>query len=426
MSDDVFSSMATVPTLSETVADDVADVLLDILAIDTRNPPGETVELAEYVESYLSERGIESRRVTTDPGKPNILARIPGTRDRTFLFNGHFDTVPFNASVWDHDPLGERVDDRIYGRGATDMKGPLASMLIVADAFATHDEPPPLDIVFAFVSDEEVPSDVGLEAVLESTDLDAEACVIGENTCGRGQHSVTVADRGSIWLTLEAAGEAAHGSRPVFGVNAIDRLYEAVEYLRSSLNDRELPLSSTLDPVLEDSVDFYGPMIGRDRARRLFTHPTVNLGTIEGGESINSVPEHASARLDVRIAASVDSKRVLEDIRSCLSEHEGVTISNVMWSEGTFIDPTGPLATSVVETAESVVDERVYRRSATGGGDTKTLRTAGIPTVEFALGSDTVHAVDEYISLEALAANARIYAALPTVYVEREDDQQSA
>ncbi|MFB6133433.1 MAG: M20 family metallopeptidase [Halanaeroarchaeum sp.] len=422
MSDDAFSSISAGPDLPKTLAQDVAEILLDLLAIDTQNPPGETTALAEYVESYLTERGIETRRVTANSGKPNVLARIFGAADRRFLYNGHFDTVPFDADAWSHDPLGERVDDRIYGRGSTDMKGPLASMLLAADAFATREEPPPLDLVFAFVSDEEVPSDAGLEAVLEATDLHASACVIGENTCGRGQHSVTVADRGSIWLTLDATGEGAHGSRPVFGVNAIDRLYDAVDHLRSSLLDRTLSLSSDFEAVLADSVEFYGPMIGREQARQLFTYPTVNLGTIEGGESINSVPEHASARVDVRIAASVDTKRVLDDIRTCLGEHEGVTIEEVSWSQGTLVDPDGPLATSVVETAESVVDERVYRRSATGGGDTKTLRNAGIPTVEFGLGSDTVHAVDEYITLDALAANTVIYTALPAAYIDRVRD----
>ena len=70
----------------------------------------------------------------------------------------------------------------------------------------------------------------------------------------------------------------------------------------------------------------------------------------------------------------------------------------------------------MTQTAERVVDERVYRRSATGGGDAKTFRHAGVPTVEFGVGTDTAHAVDEYTTVEALAQNAAVYARLPAVW----------
>jgi len=405
----------TVAALSDDRSAAVVDVLLDILAIDTQNPPGETAPLAEYIEANLQDAGIPTERVAVDPAKPNVLAHVEGDRDETLLFNGHMDTVPYDADAWDHDPLGERDGDRIFGRGATDMKGPLAAMLVVARAMATMDEDPPLDVAFAFVSEEEVPGDAGLESLLEADRLHAEACIVGENTCENGRHSVTVADRGSIWLTLRAVGEAAHGSRPVFGTNAIDRLYAAIDDLRESLTHRELSLDTRLDRILEESVDFYGPMIGREQAWALFEHPTVNLGTFDGGEAVNSVPESATARLDVRLTAGVETPAVLADIRGCLQGHPGVTIAESSWSVGTFEDPEGPLVSAVAETAESVVGERVYRRSATGGGDAKKLRNAGISTVEFALGTDTAHAVDEYTTTDALAANVEVYARVPSV-----------
>jgi len=122
---------------------------------------------------------------------------LPGASDRTLLYNGHLDTVPFDADVWSFDPLGERVDDRLYGRGATDMKGAVAAMLFAIRAFTETDIEPPVDLAFAFVSDEEVGGDAGLPALLEADRLEADACVIGEPTCEVGRHSVTVADRGA-------------------------------------------------------------------------------------------------------------------------------------------------------------------------------------------------------------------------------------
>ena len=403
----------------ETCRESIAEVALDLLSYDTSNPPGETGAIAEYVERFFETLGLDTHRVVADPAKPNLLATIPGKSQRKLLFVGHFDTVPFDAEEWSVDPLGERDGARIYGRGATDMKGPLAAMLEVARAYAEAKVPPPLTLEFVIVSDEEVAGEAGLPAVLEKDAIDGEAAVIGETTCSRGQHSVTVADRGSIWLSLEADGEAAHGSRPMLGENAVDRLYGAVETIRGKLADRTLDLPEGVDPIVEESTAYYAPTIGEDETRRLFEHPSVNLGILEGGEAVNSVPTAARARLDVRLAPGVETPEVFADLRGCITDCEGVSLVDASWSVGTYEDPDGPLVDAVASVAADVTGERVYRRSATGGGDAKKLRNAEIPTVEFALGTDTVHAVDEYTTLDALVGNAEIYAQLPYELAKR-------
>ncbi|WP_302080103.1 M20 family metallopeptidase [Salinibaculum rarum] len=388
----------------------------DLLAVDTQNPPGETAPLVDTLEQTLSELGLRTDRVVADPAKPNLVATLPGQSDRTLLYNGHLDTVPYDADAWTYDPLGERDGDRLYGRGATDMKGAVAAMVAAARAFAETGTRPPVTLQFAFVSDEETSGEAGLPTLLAQRDLDADGCVIGETTCEQGRHSVTVADRGSIWLTLSATGEAAHGSRPMLGENAIDRLYDAVERIRAEFGTERFDLAAALDPIVEESVAYYAPRLGETAARELFTHPTVNLGTIEGGESVNSVPQSARARIDIRLAPAVDTERVLGRIRACADDCTGITIEDVSWSVGTYEPLDSPLVDAVAETAETVTGDRIYRRSATGGGDAKTLRRAGIPTVEFGLGTDTAHAVDEYTTVEALAGNAAVYATLPFAF----------
>jgi succinyl-diaminopimelate desuccinylase len=350
-----------------------------------------------------------------------VIATLPGTGDATLCFNGHLDTVPFDREGWTTDPLGERRGDRIYGRGATDMKGAVAAMLEVARAYAATDTTPPVTLRFAFVSDEETGGAAGLRALLEADRIEADAAVIGETTCADGRHSVTVGDRGSIWLTLEATGEAAHGSRPPKGVNAIDRLYEAVDFVRDSLQARSLELDPRLAPIVEESVAYYAPSMGEETVRDLFSHPSVNLGTFEGGSAVNSVPETARAELDVRLAPGVNTATVLADVRECLAEHESVEIVDVSWSVGTFEDPDSPLVDATASLAADVTGDRIYRRCATGGGDAKKLRNAGISTVEFGLGTDTAHAVDEYTTVDALEGNALVYARLPYALADRLD-----
>ena len=399
--------------------DDLAATTLDLVGVDTRNPPGETRAAAAVVEEWFADLGVETERVAPDAAKPNVLATVPGTADRTLLYNGHLDTVPFDRAAWSRDPLGERDGDRVYGRGATDMKGAVAAMLWTARAFVETDTRPPLDLAFAFVSDEETGGDAGLAALVARDALAADACVIGETTCEQGRHSVTAADRGSVWLTLAAEGEAAHGSRPVLGVNAIDRLYAAVERLRSEFGERELSLDPDVEALVAESVAYYAPTMGEAAARDLFATPSINLGTIEGGEAVNAVPSSARARVDVRLSPGVYTPDLIADLRECVDSCEGIVVADLSWSIGTYEPPDSPLVDATVSAAEDVTGERVYRRAATGGGDAKKLRNAGIPTVEFGLGTDTAHAPDEYTTLDALAGNAAVYTRLPAELADR-------
>lgn len=392
--------------------------VLDLLAIPTANPPGETEAAVAYLEESLASAGIETERLTVDPAKPNLLAHLPGSGPGTLGFNGHLDTVPVEPAAWSRDPHGERSGARLYGRGAADMKGPLAAMVAVARAFAETGTDPPVSLAWSFVADEEVGGEAGLAAVLQADRFAVDACVIGEPTCRGDRHSMAIADRGSIWLTLEAAGEAAHGSRPMLGENAIDRLTAAVDRLRDRVGRHEFEVDAAIVPILEESVAFYGPVLGHDAARQLFERPTVNLGRLEGGEAINQVPRHAVAEIDIRLPAGIDTRTVLADLRDCIDGCDGISVVDLSWSTGTAEAFDAPLVAALHDVAEDVAGERVYRRSATGGGDAKRLRRRGVSAVEFALGPDTAHAVDEYTTVEAIARTAAVYARVPFAYAE--------
>ncbi|MFB6111849.1 MAG: M20 family metallopeptidase [Halobacteriaceae archaeon] len=387
-----------------------------LVGYDTQNPPGQTVGVVEWLEGMLDEPPIAVERFMVDPEKPNLVATLPGQADRTLCFNGHLDTVPFDESDWTHDPLGERQDGRIYGRGTTDMKGAVAAMLQVALAYARTGTEPPVTLQFAFVSDEETGGDAGLTTLLKATDFDPTACVVGETTSRNGRYSVSVADRGNIWLTLEATGSAAHGSRPMIGDNAIDRLNEAIEQLRHDFGQRELSINASMEEIIEESVDFYEPEAGAEGTRDLYCYPTINLGIIEGGTAINTVPASASARIDIRLTAGVDTGEALTGIRNCLTGMDNIEITELSWTRGSYEPLGSPIVEASALAAEHVVEGQVFRRSATGGGDAKVLRHDGVPTVEFGFGTQTAHGTDEYTTTEALGRNAISYGTLPVLY----------
>jgi succinyl-diaminopimelate desuccinylase len=393
-----------------------AELLLSLLSFDTQNPPGSTEEIVEWIEAQADEWGLERRRVVSDPGKPNLVVTIPGDGDRTVLYNGHLDTVPYRSSRWEYDPLGERDDDRVYGRGAEDMKGPIASLLLAARAYVETDATPPATLQFALVSDEETGGPAGTAALLERGAVDSDVCIVAETTSAPERRSVTVAERGCLWLTIEAKGRAAHGSRPMLGVNAIDRLDAAIEECREILEGHELSIDPALEPVIEESVDYYAPAMGRAAAEELFEESTVNLGRLNGGEAINSVPERAIAELDVRLTPSADPMDVLSPVCSTLADHERVSVQEVSSTAGTYESRDSPVVDPAVEAMRRVTGDRIYRRCASGGSDARLFRNARVPTVELALGLGNAHATDEHTTGGTLVGNAAIYSLVPYLY----------
>jgi len=406
----------------EAQRESVAGLAERLVGFDTQNPPGETADLVDFLADYLANLGLAVDRYATDPAKPNLQAILPGESDRVLCLQGHVDTVTYDAGDWTFDPLGEWDGDRLYGRGATDMKGPLAAMVGAIEAHVAADVAPPVTLHLCVVSDEETGGNAGLSALVSADRVDADACVIGETTCEAGRHSVTIADRGSIWLVIEATGEAAHGSRPMVGTNAIDRLYEGITKLRSALGSRPLELDPAVEPIVEESVEYYAPTLGAEATRALFEFPTINLGTIAGGDAVNTVPAHARAEVDVRLTAGVDTSAVLASIRDCVDDCPGVEIAEVSWSVGSYEPIDSPLVDAVAGVAAEVTGDRIYRRSATGGGDAKALRREGVPTVEFGLGTDTVHAVDEYTTRAALEGNLDVFARLPAAFAREQGE----
>ncbi len=402
--------------------DRLAETLLELLAFDTQNPPGETVAIVDYLEDTLQSVGLETERLICADRKPNLVAWFPDQPAPDLVLQGHLDTVPFDREAWRTDPLGERDGETIYGRGATDMKGALAAMVELARVYTEPESTPATPPGFAFVSDEEVADE---NAALAALDLFGErpaACVIGEQTGTPERPSVAAADRGNVWLRLEATGTAAHGSRPPAGDNAIDRLYDTIDRLREDLRAVKFDLPADVEALLPDTAAYYAPMMGEETARELFGRPTINLGTFAGGEAINSVPASAQAALDIRLTAGVAAPPICDRIRSFLAEEDGVEIDSIRWTEGTYERPDAPLVEASVEAASEATGNRVFRRSATGGGDAKTLRNAGISAVEFAIGADTAHSVDEWTSIDALEATATAYTVLPEIFAAQQDD----
>ena len=237
---------------------ELTELTARLVAIDSVNPeliagaPGER-EAAAFVAEWCAGRGFDVELVGGE--RPSVIAKKRGSGGgRSLLLNGHLDTVGVTGMEAPHEPRVE--DGRLYGRGAYDMKGAVAAIMLAA-AQATSLRG---DVIVTAVADEELAS-IGTETVLAH--VHADAAIVVEPT----ELRLAVAHRGFVGFELETAGVAAHGSRPDLGVDAIVKM----------------------GPVLSALEELDGRLQAGPR------HPLVGPGSlhaslIEGGQEFSSYP----------------------------------------------------------------------------------------------------------------------------------------
>ena len=190
------------------------------------NPPGDELPLAEYIASTLRKFGLEVELVRHSPTRASVLAHLKGLGEKPgLLYNGHLDTVPVGTQKWTHDPFGgEMAEDKIWGRGAVDMKGGLAALMVTAKALAEARMTLKGDFILAATAGEETDSQ-GATAIASRSGLKPlQALVIGEPS----NNGIYVAEKGALWLELTTHGKTAHGATPELGRNAVMMMWKLI------------------------------------------------------------------------------------------------------------------------------------------------------------------------------------------------------
>jgi acetylornithine deacetylase len=353
------------------------DLLVELVAIDSVNPtlvPGGAGEaqIAHHVADWLRERGFDVRlQDTSGPDRPNVIGVLRGSGGgRSLMLNGHLDTVGVAGMS---DPHRPRIEDgRLYGRGAMDMKSGVAAMLHAAARAA--EERPRGDVIVTAVADEEH-SSVGTEAVLR--EWTADAAIVTEPTA----MALTLWHRGFVWIDVETAGVAAHGSRPDEGVDAIAKM----------------------GPVLVGIDD-----LGRELAARP-AHPMLGTGSvhaslIEGGQELSSYPAACRLQLERRTIPGEDAATALAEIeaiiaRAAVSDARAtVTFERKPLDEDRDADIVVALADAV---REATGREASYASSA-AWMDAALIAEAGIPVVVIGAHGEGLHGEVEWVDLASV------------------------
>ena len=204
------------------------EILQQLLRFDTTNPPGNERECIEWIRDLIGAApGADcTLELAGDPERPSLIARLAGSgASPPLLLQGHVDVVPAEGE-WTHPPFAGEIDDGfLWGRGTLDMKGGVAMMLAAFLRAKAAGTPPPGDVIFCALADEEAGSARGAALLVrERPELFAGVkYAIGEfgaftmNIAGKRLYPVMVAEKQVFWIRATFRGPAGHGSMPVRG-----------------------------------------------------------------------------------------------------------------------------------------------------------------------------------------------------------------
>jgi succinyl-diaminopimelate desuccinylase len=340
---------------------------------------------AGFVKGWLEAREI---RVVdrVHEGLPVILAEV-GPRDAPrIVFHGHVDVVPARPGQFEPRLEG----DRLYGRGAYDMKGALAAMMLALRDAADQDA---VNVRFVCVPDEES-DDVdsrSIDALVVDPLGDADFAITGEPT----DLHIGVQAKGVLAVRVEVHGTAAHGSTPWLGDNAILKAHDAFRRIET------LPFSRM-------SSD-------------LFDRPSINLARIMGGDAFNKVPDSCAMDVDIRYLPNQDPGEILAQIRSI----PDLDIVRCFTRVPAIVSRRNPYVLALRDAVGRAVEGDALSIGRDGASDAVSFLEVGIPAVEFGPIGAGHHGPEEWVSLSSLARYRRALGdfvrALPAAL--RDDDQ---
>jgi succinyl-diaminopimelate desuccinylase len=372
-----------------------------LVRIDSQTPPSATGPVAAAAAAMLGAiPGVTVDVVESVAPVVNLVARLkggggPGPR---LVLSGHLDTYPIGEGAWSASPLGgEVVDGRLYGRGSADMKGACVSLIGVMALLAEHRRPFPGEVVLVLAGDEERMGELGTQWLLDHRpEVRGDGVIVADVG---GPRSLRLGEKGMIWLEIDAEGRQAHGAHVQAGVNAADRLIDALTALRGL--DRLTP-----SPPADAAAVIAGAagIAGADGppARAVMGRVTVNVGVVTGGVSANLVPAHAHAGVDVRIPLGLSAQAVEEAAADILRSREGVVWRATRRYDPTWTSPDAAIAVACRAGAEAALGAPVWFDMRIGGSDARLWRRAGMDAVTQGLTPFNLGAPDEHCLVDEL------------------------
>jgi len=369
------------------LTDDLQKLACELVAIESVNPDlvaagsGES-KIAAFVAEWLGAEGLAVQVAEPVPGRTSVIGVLAGSGGgASLMLNAHMDTVGAGGMK---DPFIPVVrNGRVYGRGAYDMKGSLAAIMIAAREarkLKLHG-----DVIVAAVADEEVAS-VGTAAVLER--IEADAAIVTEPT----EMRLCLAHKGFAWLEVETRGVAAHGSRPDLGIDAVAHM------------------GRILTGVLE-----LDQRLRAGRGHLLLGPGTLHASLIEGGQELSTYPARCVVKLERRTLPGEDGAKALQEIEDVIASARAEDPALEASARLLLERPPSQLGADsfVTEAVEKAATEVLGREPEVIGVaywmDMALSNAVGIPTVAFGPSGEGAHADVEWVDVASLQTCVQVY-----------------
>ncbi len=380
-----------------------------LVRVDTINPPGHNYQV--LTDALLGRcQGLdmqakvhrvpdqEVRRVlgSDEFSRYNLIARWDAGRPQRVHFNAHYDVVPC-AGQWKFgDPFEPGLAaGALYGRGAGDMKGSIAALLMAVEALKAAGAEPAFNIECSFTADEETGGQLGAGWIVNKGLVNADFAVVCEGAAGT---QVGCGHNGVLWLEVELTGKAAHASRPEQGVNAFEAMADVVQKLQA--------YKTQLNAAERRYVDFDGEV----------RNPTLNIGgTFSGGEGdkVNTVPARARFSLDRRLVPGEQIAAVERELRRAVERaaEPPCRVAVPLRIEPCVVDADHALPQAFARAVQAVRRRAAGYRLSSGFTDLHYFAVAGgLPGIGYGVKGERIHGIDERVRVRDLVLTARTYA----------------
>lgn len=364
------------------------DILQTLVAFDTTSR-NSNLALIDYLQSYLSEYGINSQRVHDASGeKANLYATI-GPQDKPgVMLSGHTDVVPVDGQSWSSDPfqLTEK-DDRLYARGSADMKGFIACVLAAVPEMASRNLHTPIHLAFSY--DEEIGC-IGVRTLIDMLahqPIRPAMAIIGEPT----SMQVVIGHKGKCAFDVAVKGRNAHSAYTTEGVNAVIYAARIIHCIHQ----------------LQQTIISDGPFEHDYRV----PYTTLNVGTIAGGTAANIVPAHCRFDFEIRHLPQQNPQALIDQIKRFIEQtllpemrsvfaDASIELTEKTQYPGLFTAPDA----DIVGFVKSLLSDQSHGKVSFGTEGGLFSDRLGVPAVVCGPGSILqAHRADEYVALNQLA-----------------------
>ena len=371
--------------------EEITNLAQELIKIPSDETAGEK-EVCEYLESYLKSLGMKVLLQKVLPNRPNIIAEVIGDEvGKSIMFNGHVDTVPIgDIKKWSMDPYSAIIkDNKLFGRGSTDMKGAIASMIIAMKFIMNNVEKFNGKIIFTGVMAEET-TGLGTQKIVEEN-IKPDMAVVGEPS----DEKIYRAHKGTMWFNLSTYGKLEHSSES-----------------NSESNNAIINMMKLIMEINEISKEL------ETIENNLVGHPSINIGLIDGGTKQNMIADSCRISIDRRTLPEEKTEEVLDKLRIRLDGLRSLDDRLTFDLEIDTIREAVEVAESeqIVQEVKNALNKVINKNPTISGMKATTdmsilVNQGNIPSVIYGPGFiKQAHTVDEFIEVKRLVESSQVYA----------------